>query len=37
MLLFCKRGDLFGTQLPDKFVFKFHIGITVYLLNSLLL
>ena len=22
MLLFCKMGDPFGTQLPDKFVFK---------------
>ena len=30
-------GDPFGTQLPDMFVFKNHIGITVYLLNTLLL
>ena len=35
-LNFAREGDPFGTQLPDTFVLKkTHIGVTVYLLDSL--
>ena len=34
---FARGGDPFGTQRPDKFVFKNFIGVTIYLLHSLLL
>ena len=37
VVYFARGGDPFGTQLPDKFAFKNHFGVNVYLLNSLLL
>ena len=37
ILMFCREGeDPMVPKLPSMFVFKIHIGVTVYLINSLL-